>query len=77
MSNPRSDPKVSKEDRWGTDLDCGYANHWEKLCLASFQSSAQTMDTDGLSALLCLGQDMSIFPGFSTTGKPFRPVPGN
>jgi hypothetical protein len=27
----RSNPKISKEDEWNTDLSCGDAKHLEKL----------------------------------------------
>lgn len=68
---------VSKEDRWGTDLDCDDTNkYWAKSvqCLTFCQDPAQTMDTIGLTALPCLGQGRPVFSHSSSTGKSLSPL---
>lgn len=79
MSDPIADPKASKDDRWDTDLDSTNANFWENYCpmLCQLPRLCANYGHCWVESLLYLSQDRPIFPGPSSTGKPFRSESGN
>lgn len=79
MSDPIADPKASKDDRWDTDLDSANANYWENHWPMPCQLPRPCANCGHcwVESLLYLSQDRSIFPGPSSTGKPFRSESGN